>query len=93
MAQRPPGPVDAAGTAARVRIYNPRGALPAGLDIAQVKGLGTGLTLVRSLLPREGARLNLRDADGGVLAELQLSPPVINRLAAGGRDDRLPAGP
>ncbi|MEJ2645291.1 MAG: PAS domain S-box protein [Gammaproteobacteria bacterium] len=85
--------LDAVGTAARVRIYNPRGTLPAGLDLAQGKGLGTGLTLVRSLLPREGARLSLTDADGGVLAELRLSPPVITPLPACGRNGPVPTGP
>ncbi len=83
--------LDAAGNAARVRIYNADSVLPAGLDIRSGARLGTGLTLVRSLLPREGAALELATVDGGVLAELRLTPPVIT--APPGEPRRAPLSP
>lgn len=83
--------LDAAGSAARVRIYNADSVLPAGLDIRSGARLGTGLTLVRSLLPREGAALELATVDGGVLAELRLTPPVIT--APPGEPRRAPLSP
>lgn len=46
-------------------------------DLASGSGIGTGLSLVKSLLPLQGAALRF-DFDGTTLtAELALSPPVI----------------
>jgi len=62
---------------ARVRISNP-GALPAAdFDFAKGTGLGTGLNLVKSLLPRHGARLEIVQEDDQVVAELTLTDPAI----------------
>lgn len=58
-------------------VYNQHGRLPQDFDFAGGCGLGTGLTLVKSLLPSSGASLSITNADGGVRAELRLSPPVL----------------
>lgn len=66
---------------ATVTIVTPAARLPPGFDFAAGRGLGSGLQLVRSLLPRPAADLVLRDSDAGVVAELTLLPPVIMGLA------------
>lgn len=53
------------------------GSLPPRFDLAGGQGLGTGLSLVRSMLPAHGARLALSDTAGVVTATLELEPPVI----------------
>ena len=58
-------------------IYSVHGRLPQDFDFAAGRGLGTGLTLVKSLLPPAGANLSIANADGGVRAELRLTPPVL----------------
>ncbi len=61
-----------------LRLINPcTGTLPPGFDIAAGEGLGTGLALVKDLLPRQGARLNVYERDTRVFTELSLSDPVI----------------
>lgn len=69
------------GDRARLVIRNP-GRLDAGLDFAAGKGLGTGLGLVRSLLPQQGVVLGLQNAeDGWVETRLELGPPVLLPMA------------
>lgn len=59
-------------------IFDPHGRLPQNFDFATGHGLGTGLTLVKSLLPPEGANLSIINADGGgVRTELKLTLPVL----------------
>lgn len=60
----------------QVKILN-RGSLPPGSNFASGIGNGTGLGLVRSLMPRQGAELSLRSVSDGVEAILRLSAPVI----------------
>lgn len=61
----------------RVRISNP-GALPApDFDFAGGVGLGSGLTLIKALLPRHGAKLEIVQEGGQVLADLTLTDPAI----------------
>ena len=55
------------------------GTLPPGFDFAAGAGLGTGLTLLRSLLPRNGAALSFTCKDGQVETRLVLSAPVVSR--------------
>lgn len=64
------------GDAAEVTVTN-TGELAPGFDFAAGRGVGTGLGLVRSLLPRNGARLHVEQAGGAVLARLVLAPPVV----------------
>lgn len=58
-------------------VYDLHGRLPQDFDFAAGRGLGTGLTLVKSLLPPAGASLSIANAGGGVRAELRLTPPVL----------------
>lgn len=61
----------------RLYIANPGGKLPDGFDFAKGKGLGTGLELLRTLLPPQGAHLGFRQEEGRVVAELTLEPPAV----------------
>lgn len=66
---------------ARLIVRNP-GRLDAGLKFAAGKGLGTGLNLIRSLLPPAGVTLSLENSDDGwVEARLELLPPVLLPMA------------
>lgn len=65
------------GDTARVLIRNRGVHLPASFDFATARGLGTGLLLVKSLLPHDGACLDISDEADGVSAELLLRSPVI----------------
>ncbi|MDZ7750316.1 MAG: PAS domain-containing protein [Gammaproteobacteria bacterium] len=64
---------DAAGT--YVEVAN-SGTLPAGFDLQNGHGLGTGLELVRSMLPHKTATLGISEHAGRVVAALRLSAPV-----------------
>ncbi len=66
------------GGRATVRIVNPGGPLPAGFDLGSGQGCGTGLDLIRTLLPRKGATLTLREADGVIETEFQLCSPLLS---------------
>lgn len=68
--------VDQTDQYADVRVIG-GGRLPAGFDYARGEGLGTGLRLVRSLLPHAGAELSFFDADHKVEARLRLASPVV----------------
>jgi PAS domain S-box-containing protein len=54
-----------------------KGALPRGFDFSTGSGTGTGLDLVRSLLPPEGAKLTFRQAGGRVEAILDLAGDAL----------------
>jgi PAS domain S-box-containing protein len=60
-----------------LHIWNPGGPLPHSFDLLTGQGCGTGLDLVRTLLPRRGAGLVLNNSDGGIEAVLVLTAPVI----------------
>lgn len=67
-----------------VHISNPGDSWPGNLDLTTGKGCGTGLDLIRTLLPRHGAQLNLY-GDGTMLyVELVLSTPVIHASGRAG---------
>lgn len=55
------------------------GSLPPGFDFNAGAGLDTGLTLLRSLLPRGGAALSFTCTDGQVETRLELSAPAVSR--------------
>ena len=67
-----------AGRRAEVTITNP-GTLPqTGMDIGAGAGLGTGLTLVRSLLPEAGAECRIGETGGEVVVRLRVWAPVVS---------------
>jgi PAS domain S-box-containing protein len=69
--------LEANGTSAWVRIRNAVTSMP-DLNIDTGKGLGTGLSLVRSLFPKVGARLAyVSDPQGYIMANLCLTAPVV----------------
>lgn len=70
--------IDAGGVTIEVRGGPAR--LPPGFDYARGLGLGTGLGLVRTLLPQAGARLEFRQEDDVVVTTLRLEPPVVTPM-------------
>lgn len=64
---------------AHISIAN-SGSLPAGFEFGAGKGTGTGLELVRSLLPPEGGKLSYASSNGEVRVTLELSVPSIYNL-------------
>jgi two-component sensor histidine kinase len=62
---------------ARVEITNRSGGPAAEFDWALGQGLGTGLQLVRSLMPHAGARLSIEPRAGEMVATLTLWAPAI----------------
>ncbi len=66
------------GEAATLRVTNP-GRVPEGFDFASGVGNGAGLGLVRSLLPLEGASLNIGQRGADIVATLELHAPVLAR--------------
>jgi len=82
--------LEGAGNWARIVIRNPAGRLPGHFNFDAGVGLGTGLSLVKSLLPPDGARLLFEStADPpGVKVELTLSPPVIALSPSSGSSPR-----
>jgi PAS domain S-box-containing protein len=72
-----------------VQVRN-AGRLPPGFDFAAGQALGTGLSLVRALLPPAGVRLGVAPAGEEVVAELRLQAPAIQCLPQAtepGRED------
>ncbi|HZF81679.1 MAG TPA: PAS domain S-box protein, partial [Rubrivivax sp.] len=66
----------AQGPALLISIAN-EGQLPAGFDVAQVRGGVSGLGLVRALLPRRTATLTLLQQGADVVAQVELRPPSV----------------
>jgi PAS domain S-box-containing protein len=67
---------------ARLTITNP-GTLPPGINFSEGLGLGTGLSLVRALMPAKGVKLLHAEDRGNVHTILEFSTPYI-RIAMGG---------
>jgi len=66
---------------ATVTVTNRYQGPPLTLDFITGKGLGTGLKLVKSLLPADGsAELLIRQRRENVVAELKLRPPLVRIL-------------
>jgi PAS domain S-box-containing protein len=63
-------------------ISSLHGRLPENFDFAAGRGLGTGLTLVKLLLPPAGAHLSIANTGSGVRAELRLTSPVLIHTSA-----------
>lgn len=63
-----------------IRIVNP-GHLPGGFDFAAGIGLGTGLGLVKALMPTPGMAIRIAQVDDTVAAEVWVEPPVLDAAA------------
>lgn len=70
------------GEERRVAIRNGPAFLPAAFDFSAGWGLGTGLELLRTLLPTQSSALTFRQEADEVLVELRLTPPVIRFVEA-----------
>jgi PAS domain S-box-containing protein len=68
------------GKSAELLIRNDSAQLNREFDFASGQGLGTGLGLVKSLLPPAGAKLTIEERKGGVEAYLELSSPVLQLI-------------
>ncbi len=68
--------LSAHGQQARLCLVN-SGELPSGFDFSSGKATGTGLELLRTLLPAEGAHLDIHQEAGRVVTELALEAPLI----------------
>jgi hypothetical protein len=85
----------AEGEAVLIAVYS-RSQLPPGFDLSRIRGGVSGLGLVRALLPRRSATLDLRPADDvaapgqAVVAEVVLRPPSV-RLPAGDATEQGPS--
>ena len=66
---------------ARITISN-LGALPLGFDFPGGKGVGTGLELVKSLLPRKGVSLAFSQVGDRVETALEIFGPAVTQRAA-----------
>ena len=69
-----------------IRVHNGPATLPPAFDFSAGIGVGTGLTLVASLLPRPGATLLIRQRIDGVEAYLRLTHPCANVVPATGQE-------
>ncbi|WP_297911927.1 PAS domain S-box protein [Thiomonas sp.] len=65
------------GDAALIQVRSGPARLPPGFDFAQRRGIGTGLSLLGTLLPSKGAELRISQHADEVLAELRLRAPVV----------------
>ena len=68
--------LNAHGQGARFCLIN-SGELPGGFDFSSGEATGTGLELLRTLLPPEGAHLEIYQKADRVVSELTLEPPLI----------------
>ena len=60
-----------------ISIENTIAGTPVDFDFSEGKGLGTGLSLIRSLLPGKGASLDITPEQGRMRAVLVLRTPVL----------------
>lgn len=65
------------GSVVGITVINRATTPPSAIDLDGGEGLGTGLELVRSLLPREGARLAFDHEGETFIALLELTSPVL----------------
>lgn len=81
--------IDEAGGCTEIRMIN-AGKLPRGFRLAGQTGEGSGLQLVASLLPRQGALLDWKEEDGEVAAALTLGAPVVFLARIGRPEEPAP---
>ena len=72
---------------AEIAVVN-RGTLPRGFDFARGGGLGTGLDLVKALLPDDGAGVSFSGNDGYVRAVIELYSPLLTAAPEREEDKR-----
>lgn len=73
------------GDAVTIAIAS-RSTLPAGFDLARLRGGVSGLGLVRALLPRRSATLEIAEEGEDVVARVTLRPPSVRREVAAAAD-------
>lgn len=71
------------GEQAMLSVANDGKPLPESLDSGSGNGFGTGLTLVRSLLPSNGSNFSLSHDDGWTVAQVSYDVPAIMHHEAG----------
>jgi len=64
-----------------IRIHCPGGHLPAGFDFQRGEKFGTGLELVRALLPPAGMSIQYQQIPTGVTTEVMLQSPIVRSTA------------
>ncbi len=69
--------VDRHDGCAFLRVINGTGVLPGGFSYSEGIGLGTGLNLVKVLIPPGAGALSISQEAAGVVAELRLKYPVL----------------
>ena len=65
-----------------INIHCPGGRLPAGFDFETGSGHGTGLKLIRALLPPEGMSIKYRQTRLGVITSVLLQAPIVRPYAS-----------
>ena len=65
---------------ARVQVFNHRARLPENFDFRTGAGLGTGLRLVKSLIPSGTTRLSIEENPNGVVAKLELRKTSTGKM-------------
>jgi len=60
-----------------ISIHCPGGRLPDGFDFQAGTGYGTGLELIRALLPPEGMSIQYRQTQSGVTTDVLLQAPIV----------------
>ena len=68
------------GATGRIHIANP-GHLPEGFDFVAGRKLGTGIGLVRALMPSSGMSIHFTQTDSQVVTEIVVEPPVLKTSA------------
>ncbi len=68
--------VDRIGETAILKVINVTGKLPQTFSFADGEGLGTGLNLVKVLVPPDSCELTISQEAEGVVATLRLQPPI-----------------
>jgi PAS domain S-box-containing protein len=74
--------VDRDDESAIIAITNETGLLPEDFSLESGTGLGTGLSLVKALIPPESCELTISQGHRGVTARLRLESPVLPLQAA-----------
>ena len=60
-----------------ITVRNPYQGKAPDFDYAKNIGLGAGLSLIKSLVPKRGAGLTIQTHDNLIIAKLTLTEPVI----------------